>query len=97
MNFLTKREIVKTNWGGFFMIEVYKQNPTDPNFDPDVDDTDELNGDELGTHRYELYELFFNKKDLIRSELIDQDRHSMWGVDTCLENAKHEIDLLDPK
>tara|TARA_R110001599_G_scaffold226541_2_gene425478 strand:- start:138 stop:488 length:351 start_codon:yes stop_codon:yes gene_type:complete len=102
------REVETKIWkkgSNFYLIRVYEQAPTDPNFDPDSD-KDKLNGNELGTHGYDIYRLSFNglaidtpnqgvnrNCDHISAtmEWVEGDYYTQWGVDTCLENAKQEL------
>jgi hypothetical protein len=103
------REVATKIWrkgSNFYLIRVYEQAPTDPNFDPDVNDTDMLNGNEIGTHGYDIYKLSFSGRAIdtpnqglnrncdhisATMEWLSGDYYTQWGVDTCLDNAKQEL------
>tara|TARA_R100000781_G_scaffold31404_3_gene22921 strand:- start:299 stop:553 length:255 start_codon:yes stop_codon:yes gene_type:complete len=78
---LVKQKIVSGN----FVIDIYKQKPSINIEDIDVD---ELEGNEYGTHGYEV-----TLQDT--EEVIYHDFKTQWGVDTCLDNAMHDIDVYD--
>lgn len=50
----------------------------------------EYYGDEIGSHGYKIYRSI-SKTSL---EFVEQDFYCQHGTDTCLENAKKEIDYL---
>ena len=81
---LVKQKIVYGN----FIIDIYKQ---EPSIDIDeFDDPDEMfhYENEYGTHGYSV-----TLQDT--GESVWSDFKTQWGVDTCLENAMHDIDVYD--
>lgn len=81
---LVKQKIVYGN----FIIDIYKQ---EPSIDIDkFDDPDEIfhYENEYGTHGYTV-----TLQDT--GESVWADFKTLWGVDTCLDNAMHDIDVYD--
>ena len=81
---LVKQKIVYGN----FIIDIYKQKPSiDIN---ELNDPDEMfqYENEYGTHGYEV-----TLQDT--GESVWADFKTLWGVDTCLDNAMHDIDVYD--
>ena len=80
---LVKQKIVYGN----FIIDIYKQEPS-----INIDDLDDYEifqyENEYGTHGYEV-----TLQDT--EEVIYHDFKTQWGVDTCLDNAMHDIDVYD--
>tara|TARA_R100000234_G_scaffold76671_2_gene47690 strand:+ start:135 stop:395 length:261 start_codon:yes stop_codon:yes gene_type:complete len=80
---LVKQKIVYGN----FIIDIYKQEPS-----INIDDLDDYEifqyENEYGTHGYTV-----TLQDT--GESVWSDFKTQWGVDTCLENAMHDIDVYD--
>ena len=68
-----------------YSIYVYEQKPS-PEWEKNWE-TDDLRGDELGTHAYKI----FNKQ----GEQVGIDRCCMGDEGACFENAKADIDCGD--
>ena len=85
---LVKQKIFKNSSEDIFIIDIYKQEPS-INID-EFDDLDEIfqYENEYGTHGYSV-----TLQDT--GESVWSDFKTQWGVDTCLENAMHDIDVYD--
>lgn len=53
----------------------------------------EYYGDEIGSHGYEIYRINHYINTSLET-FVEQDFYCQHGTDTCLENAKKEIDYL---
>jgi hypothetical protein len=86
---LVKQKIIKYDLSeDIFIIDIYKQEPSiDIN---ELNDPDEIfqYENEYGTHGYSV-----TLQDT--GESVWSDFKTQWGVDTCLENAMHDIDVYD--
>ena len=85
---LVKQKIIKYDLSeDIFIIDIYKQEPS-----IDIDDLDDYEifqyENEYGTHGYSV-----TLQDT--GESVWSDFKTQWGVDTCLENAMHDIDVYD--